>query len=508
MFYLARQEFPGTGDTIIFFAYEDIFKKSTYFAQLDKLTEGALSFKVVSHDFTAKAGESLVWESARGEWKRIIIFGVGKENDLKLPDFRERLADAVKLASSLKSESVSFYYPHAIGTDYFEAGKHIALGFSLAQYRFDKYKGDNGKKKHEVKDLHVLFEKEPHKAINEGLAYGETIAQSVVLARNLVNEPASHLHPETLVEQAFVVEKESKGTVKVQVLDRDECGRLGMGSFLGVAQGSDREPKFIVLEYIPYIKKPTSAKATLEKTKKICLIGKSITFDSGGISIKPSGGMEEMKSDMAGGASVLGVFRVLARVGGVNHRVWGILPACENMPSGKAMRPGDVVTALNGKTAEVINTDAEGRLALADAVAYAEKYLQPDEIIDLATLTGACKVALGDDIAGLFGNNEQFNKRFLDAAKEEGEQVWELPLYKPYLSSLKSSVADIKNISGKGYGGAITGALFIGEFIKNTKWIHVDIAGPSYMNGNPGGTLTVGGTGWGILSIINLLRRA
>ena len=323
-------------------------------------------------------------------------------------------------------------------------------------------------KRHLVKDLYFYSVLELPKEFGEGVEWGQVLSEGISLTRNMVNEPASHMHPETMVAQAFAIEKASKGSVSVQVLDRDECQRLGMGSFLGVAQGSEREPKFIVLKYEGRKSKVEDGTLKVEnrKSKKICLVGKSITFDSGGLSLKPAKSMETMKIDMAGGAAVLGIIDILARTGQVIHEVWGVLPACENMVSGKSLRPGDIVTALNGKTIEVLNTDAEGRLALADAVAYAEKYIKPDYIIDLATLTGACMVALGEDITGIFGNDEDSVKKFIEKAKKEGEEICELPLYKPYLTFLKSDIADLKNIGGTGYGGAISGALFIGEFVK------------------------------------------
>jgi leucyl aminopeptidase len=316
------------------------------------------------------------------------------------------------------------------------------------------------------------------------------------LTRDLVNEPASHMHPETMVEVAFRIEKESKGKIKVDVLDRQECQRLGMGAFLGVAQGSVREPKFIVLKYQGSKSSPS-----------VCLVGKSITFDSGGLSLKPAKAMEDMKIDMAGGATVLGIFSILSKLD-IKRNVYGVLPACENMPSGTAIRPGDIVKSLNGKTTEVVNTDAEGRLALSDALAYAEKYLKPDIIIDLATLTGACMVALGADIAGLFGNDRKIIEEFKEIAKREGDPLWTLPLYKPYLKKMKSDIADFKNVTGTGYGGAITAALYLNEFVDRAKWLHIDIAGPAHRADAPFGIWPKGATGWGVTSLVEFLRSA
>lgn len=498
MIYLEESAFPGTGDTFVYFASRDDIDKDSFIKKLDKITAGTLKAQMARHEFAGKENTSMLLHTVK-PYHQILLWGIGKRKDLTPARLRDFQANAVRQAAAAKAESVSFFLPAGLKDGPYDLGKELALGFCLGQYRFDKYKHEENRKNKRVADLHILSEKTPEIRMKEGVSFGETLARSVVLARDLVNEPASHMYPEKLAETATAIQDISGGKVKVQVLDRDESEKIGMGAYLGVAQGSDRPPKFIVLEYIPPEKKG--------KAKTICLVGKSITFDSGGISIKPSSGMEEMKSDMAGGAAVLGVFDVLARTGFSTDHVWGILPACENMPSGKAIKPGDIVKALNGKTAEVVNTDAEGRLTLADAVSYAEKYLKPDEMIDLATLTGACKVALGDDISGLFGNDSGFNRRFLDAAKQAGEDVWELPLYQDYNPLIKSQVADIRNVATSRWGGAITAALFIAYFIKDTKWIHIDIAGPSYITHESRGIVTPGGTGWGVLSITNLLSR-
>ena len=279
-----------------------------------------------------------------------------------------------------------------------------------------------------------------------------------------------------------------------------------MGSYLSVARGSVVPPKFIVLHYKPTVS-VKSPKGGSPFGRKIALVGKSIMFDSGGLSLKPSGSMEDMKIDMSGGATVLGVFSVLAKTP-VSYEVFGILPACENMPSGHATRPGDIVTAMNGKTIEVLNTDAEGRLTLADAMVYAEKHCKADVIIDLATLTGACVVALGGDLAGLFSNDDKLSDSFEESAKQVGDEVWKLPLHMPYLKKMKSDIADLKNIGGGRDGGAITAAVFLSEFVDKAKWIHIDIAGPAYRTDEPKGALGKGGTGWGVLSLFEFLRKA
>lgn len=494
MIQIEKRAFPGGGETLLFFTCEGNLKKNEYFNKLDATVDGKLTKKAQLHDFTGKKDEYLMVEGSL--YGHIICYGIGAEKELTPAALREYLASAMQLCNNLKTSSVHVFYPPAL-SDFNEAGKQIALGFYLSQYRFDKYKGKEMREKaHGIKDLYIFFDKEAPE-LTEGIEAGAIIARGIKLTRDLVNEPASHVHPATLAEEAARIAGESGGRISVSVLDENECRKLGMGAFLGVAAGSDLPPKFIILTY-----KPREAKG-----KKICFVGKSITFDSGGLSLKPAKAMEDMKIDMAGGASVLGVFQALADGIEVNREVIGILPACENMPSGRAMRPGDVVTAVNGKTVEVVNTDAEGRLALADAVSYAEKTFKPDLIIDFATLTGACMVALGEDIAGIFGNNEEAVRKFFAITRKEQEPAWELPFYKPYLDLIKSDIAQLKNVSGKGYGGAITAALFIGEFVKNTKWIHVDIAGPAHNSGASHGTVGRGGTGWGVLSIISLLQQ-
>lgn len=372
----------------------------------------------------------------------------------------------------------------------------VAEGIILGTYEFIEFKSKEAASKislvKEVTFVSTKNKSQIEKDIMKGIVAGE----GVCLTRDLVNTPASHMHPETLVNAAYAISNKSEGRVTVEVLDEKECAKLGMGSFLGVAQGSVRKPAFIILKYKG------------AGTKTFTFVGKSITFDSGGLSLKPADAMMDMKMDMSGGASVLGVFEYLARVKpkvGFSH-VYGILPACENMPSGNAIKPGDVVTAMNGKTIEVLNTDAEGRLTLADALVYAEQKLRSDYIVDMATLTGACMVALGTDLAGLFSNDTEFTSHIKKAAFDAGDELWELPLYAGYVKQMKSSIADLKNIGGGRYGGAITAAIFLQEFVNTAKWIHIDIAGPAHKDGAPNGVSPKGGTGWGVLSIIRFLE--
>jgi leucyl aminopeptidase len=360
----------------------------------------------------------------------------------------------------------------------------------LGDYSFDQFRSkEHIKKNPHLAEVYIITS--PSADDKVAVFKGEAAAEATILARDLVNIPGSHVYPETLAQQARAIEKKSQGKVKVQVLSEEECKKLGMGSFLSVGQGSDKKSAFIILHY----------KGTGEK--KFTFIGKSITFDSGGLSLKPSEHMMDMKIDMAGGAAVLGVFDYLATAQPAITSfsdVYGILPAAENMISGSATRPGDVITAMNGKTIEVLNTDAEGRLVLADALVYAETVLKSDYIIDMATLTGACAVALGNDLAGVFTNEDALEKQFGSAAAKAGDDYWRMPLHEAYSSLIKSTIADIKNIGGGRYGGAITAALFLKEFVKKAKWMHIDIAGPAHSDKK-------GASGWGVLSVIYFLEQ-
>ena len=330
--------------------------------------------------------------------------------------------------------------------------------------------------------------------LERAVELGEMYVQGAMQASDLVNEPSSHITPEVLVSHAQEISLRHK-QISCSVLDEKELKKKGFGCILGVARGSDEPPYLIHLSYTP--KMPSK--------KKVFLVGKGITFDSGGISIKPADSMENMKMDMAGGAAVLGVFSQIATLS-PKIEVHGIIAACENMPSGTAIKPGDVLTAYNKKTVEVLNTDAEGRLVLADACAYAVDH-KADMIIDLATLTGACIVALGPDIAGLFGTDQSLLGKIKTAADDAGEKMWQLPLEQSYEKLMKSDIADFRNISAIRAvgGGAITGALFIKNFIGETPWAHIDIAGPAWAIEQREYT-EKGATGFGVRTLLRFLK--
>lgn len=527
------------GKTLLIPVYEEELVKNELYNRVDQFTHKRLSQKLKQVGFIGKENQLYSFSLFVQEndpssdndffYEEIIIFGLGKKDVFHLSVFQGSLATALRYCRDKALFSVALFVDCSmIKSDlkkeemYETVGKFLAEALYLSQYAFTLYKSVEERKKiHEVNKIYFYLhchlrhdtKKQAELEFKKGLLSGIAVSKGVYLTRDLVNEPASHVTPHTLADVARSIASESEGMITCQVLGQEQCRRLGMGAFLGVAKGSDHEPQFIILKSLKsnIQDQKTKIKNQKEKTKKICLIGKSITFDSGGLSLKPADSMETMKIDMAGGATVLGFFYTLsllekARLFFSSYEMYGILPACENMPSGKALRPGDILTALNGKTIEVANTDAEGRLILADALSYAEKYIQPEYIIDLATLTGAIMVALGDEITGLFGNDRDFTKDVLRSAQYEGEEIWEMPLHGKYLSKMKSISADIKNVSNSRYGGAITAALFLQEFVSpKTKWVHLDIAGASYNEGEVVGMKEKGATGWGVKTLIQFI---
>lgn len=493
-----------TAQVLLLFTFIDDSNKNSLFNKVDQNVNKKLSKRAKQFSYKSEKGERFVVHDVDEKlgYDAIVVIGLGKKKDCTLASYRHELANAFRYVAGLKFDSVALYVDHLFQTDVANCGKALAEALHLSQYRFDKYKLNEEKKKqttvstmHVYVDTHVVNKSEIE-AMKKGIDLGSVISRGVCLARDMVNEPGLHMTPIVLARAAQKIAKQSKGAISCKVFGKKECERLGMGAYLSIDMGSDLEPQFIILHH-----KPKQAK------KSICLIGKSITFDSGGMSLKPSKSMETMKLDMAGGAAVLGVFDILSTHPELtNYEVYGILPACENMLSGKAIRPGDVVRALNGKHIEILNTDGEGRMTLADALSYAEKYLKPDYIIDIATLTGAIMVALGPDITGLYGRDAKFNSAVEKAANEEGEELWTMPLTMRYLKKMKSDIADLKNVSGMGYGGATTAALFLSEFVKNEKWVHLDIAGASFNEHASDGIIPKGGTGWGVMTFMRLLQ--
>ncbi|MDP3985278.1 MAG: leucyl aminopeptidase, partial [bacterium] len=400
--------------------------------------------------------------------RHIIVVGLGSQKAIHTETIRRASARAIRKAKELGAEQVvAPLFTAGPQVQAREAARAMVEGVVLGQYHFKKFKKEtpDSKRRKELQTFTVIVSDTRRiRQIEQGIADGLIAAEGTVLARDLVNEPALHLTPAALADKAEEIAAASGGKITVKRFGKAELQRMGAGGVLSVAMGSDHPPVLVHL-----IWKPRGAR------KRIALVGKAITFDSGGLSLKPADGMMTMKCDMGGAASVLGLFSVIAKWN-PKVEVHGIFAACENMPSGTAVRPGDVVKTMSGKTIEILNTDAEGRVTLADSLFYATEQ-KPDHVIDIATLTGACVVALGEEIAGLMTTDARLGDRLKQAAQGAGEQIWELPLPNEYAELVASKIADVKNIGGR-WGGALTAGLFLKEFVGDSSWAHLDIAGP------------------------------
>jgi len=422
----------------------------------------------------------------------ILVIGLGEKGRDTAGVVREITGTACSFARRGGMKSVALVLPKELAkTNVIEA---IATAVHLGEYSFDLYKKEPSKKHLDSFSI-VVEDRKQLLAFRKVVEQAETVCDGVTVARDLVNTPAQEMTPTHLAEAALEIAKVSGELITVKILNEKECKALGMGAYLAVAQGSDEAPKFIHLIYTS----PRPSKKT------IAVVGKGITFDSGGLSLKPADGMMTMKCDMAGAAAVLGFFATLARIK-PRVNIHGVIAATENMPSGKAIRPGDIVKSMNGKTVEILNTDAEGRLVLADSMTYIQREAKLDAMVDLATLTGACVVALGEEVAGAMGNDKKLMKEILQSADTTGERTWELPLIERYSSLMKSDLADLKNISSTRYGGCLTAGSFLAEFVENTPWVHWDIAGPAFAEKPLSSYLGKGGTGFGVRTLVEWVR--
>ncbi|MDP6613163.1 MAG: leucyl aminopeptidase [Candidatus Hydrothermarchaeota archaeon] len=422
--------------------------------------------------------------------KKLIIVGLGERREFALEGMRQAAGKACVhgIDAGAKGAAILMDSFPLAGVPFEDVAQATVEGAILGTYRFRKYKSGE-----EVKELDRLVlspgSREPFSEGEEGARRGKIIAEAVNYVRDIVNSPGNEATPRMLAEEA---QKLTGKRISCKIMEKAEIKKLGMGAFLGVAQGSAQPPKFIILDYNPRNNGGT-----------IILVGKAITFDSGGISIKHSTKMDKMKYDKAGGAAILGVIHAASKLH-LHQRVVGLIPATENLLSGSALKPGDILTSADGKTIEIINTDAEGRLILADALNYALGY-KPKVIVDIATLTGACVIALGNVASGLLGNDEGLKRGLKKAGEATGERVWELPLWKEYEEQIESDVADIKNVGGKD-GGAITAASFLNKFVEGSAWAHIDIAGTAW-NEKDKPYAPKGATGIGVRLLIEFLRR-
>jgi leucyl aminopeptidase len=454
---------------------------------VDDALDGTLTDFMEEADFDGKRGEVLaVPTRAQLSARAALLLGVGDQGSFDLAALRRAAAVLARRASKVTSVATTLLDAVAADVDRGAAAQALAEGVGLGAYQFLRYKSDA--KPSRLARV-VVVGRGGAKA-RAGLERGARIAEAVAWARDLINEPAAAKSPEDVAELARKIGRASG--LKVKVLAGEQLERERMGGVLGVGNGSHRPPRFVRLEYAP-----AGARATLG------LVGKGVVFDSGGLSLKTAGGMETMKTDMSGAAAVIAAMSALRDLG-VKTRVVGYVPLVENMPSGHAMRPGDVLTMRNGKTVEVLNTDAEGRLILADALAFADDE-SADAVIDLATLTGAVVTALGEKVAGLMGSDDAWISQVRDAADRAGERVWHLPLPEEYRRNLDSEVADLRNISSGGGAGTLTAGLFLKEFVGSRPWAHLDIAGTARSSAEDG-EVAKGGTGFGVRTLLELAR--
>ncbi|MGA2967731.1 MAG: leucyl aminopeptidase [Candidatus Levyibacteriota bacterium] len=481
-------------DAVLVFAFQTGKqpKLLSSFKRLNAKLQADITKAIETAKFTAKRGETLDFY-LQGDFlaKLVIVLGLGKKEEFIADDLRRATGSlAGKIKNKVSSTALQIPSEDEITLSQKESTQLIAEGLILGSYSFSKYKT----KEKDEKDLAtVIISGSNSRSAKEGIEKAEVYAEATILARDLVNEQAAIATPTYLANVAQDIAKKDAKHIACKVFDKKEAEKLGMNAFLGIARAADTAPKFIVLEYVP---------DKVSSKEKLALVGKGITFDSGGINVKTGDGMQDMKCDMSGAAIVLSVFSVISKIK-PNFSVLGIVAATPNLISGKSLVPGDVVKAMNGKTIEILDTDAEGRVTMADSLSYAVKE-KATKILDFATLTGACLVALGTDVTGLFSNNHDLAQDIKKAASAAGEKMWELPLEKDYKELNKSEVADIANIPNTRYGGAITAALFLEEFVDNIPWAHMDIAGPAFIaKSNDLGPK--GGTGHGVRTVLNLL---
>ncbi|MBE9214046.1 leucyl aminopeptidase [Plectonema cf. radiosum LEGE 06105] len=473
-----------SGDGLAVGLFEDRLELTGDFAALDQKLAGALKELIDDEEFKAKPNSTAFTRISGGSIRKVILVGLGKVETFNAESLRCAAAAAAKLAKKQKCKSLAVSLP-VCNDDAAKTAQAIAEGIQLALYQDNRFKSEPEEKETQVETVDLLGLGGQEAAIT----CADQIASGVMLARQLVAAPANEVTPETMAEIAQVIASEHG--LEIEILEKEDCEKLGMGAFLGVAQASDLPPKFIHLTY-----KPQGT-----PRRKLAIVGKGVTFDSGGLNIKGAGsGIETMKMDMGGAAATLGAAKAIGQLK-PDVEVHFISAAAENMISGHAMHPGDVLKASNGKTIEVNNTDAEGRLTLADALVFADK-LGVEAIVDLATLTGACIVALGNDIAGLFTPSDELASELQKASESAGEKLWRMPMEEKYFEGLKSGIADMKN-TGPRAGGSITASLFLKQFVKHTPaWAHLDVAGPVWTD-KENGYNPSGATGFGVRTLVN-----
>ena len=481
-------------DLIIVNLFEGIKEPVGATKAIDKALDNSISNIITLGDMKGKKGEiTRLHTFEKIPSPRVIIAGLGEQENFNTREIRNLGANLIRACQGAEIRHIATI-AHGIGTaglSLQDSVQAFVEGVVLGNYRFDRHKTPKEDPDNLIERLTIIEnDSEKIEEIQKAATKGCVLAQATNLARDLANEPANHLTPSDLVERAKKI-AESKN-IELEVLDRETMEAKGMGSLLSVAAGSVQPPKLIRLTY---------RGKDAEPGFDLALVGKGITFDTGGISIKPAPGMEAMKADMTGAASVIAAMEAISAIK-PEINVTAIAPCTENMPGGNATKPGDVVTAMDGTTIEILNTDAEGRLVLADGICYA-KELGARNIVDIATLTGAISIALGDQCYGMMGNNTDLIAKISDAASESGERVWELPMFEEYGEQIKSDVSDVKNVGGRP-AGSITAAKFLEKFVGETPWVHLDIAGVDMATKN-NGWVTKGASGQAVRTLINLV---
>lgn len=473
-----------SGDCLAIGFFEDQVELTGDLAELDEKLSGSVKELIAEAEFKGKAESSAVIRvGANSPIRKVALIGLGKPETLKLDGLRRAAGASAKLAKKERCKSLGVSFPIWRDQPTLTA-QALVEGVELALHQDRRFKSESEDKAFQVEQVELLGLSGQEQAIERA----QQVSTGVILARELVAAPPNIVTPVTLAETAEAI-AQAYG-LQLEILEKEDCEKLGMGAFLGVAQASDLPPKFIHLTYKP--------EAT--PRRKLAIVGKGLTFDSGGLNIKGAGsGIEMMKTDMGGAAATLGAAKAIAQIK-PDVEVHFISAATENMISGRAVHPGDILTASNGKTIEVNNTDAEGRLTLADALVFTSK-LGVDAVVDLATLTGACVVALGDTMAGLWSPDDAIATQLTEAAELAGEKLWRMPLEEKYFEGLKSHVADMKN-TGPRAGGAITAALFLKQFIQDIPWAHLDVAGPVWSD-KDNGYNSSGATGYGVRTLVN-----
>jgi leucyl aminopeptidase len=482
--------------------------KDSLFQEVDRKLGGYLSERARAEEFAGRPGQVLFSDrQGAGGAAALCVVGAGELTGFDPTRIRDLTATAIRVARRIAAKRVLMALPPVADGQGERALQLAVEGALLGSYRFSKYRADESKRPDPIETVLLTFEREPAKGsgkrgkknargvpreLRAAVDRAVVVSDAICLARDLINEPAAFMTPSRMAEEARQVARKHGLTAKI--LGPKECEKLGMGMFLAVGQGSDQEPRFIHLTYTPKKK----------AKRRLALIGKGITFDSGGYSLKPSQAMEDMKVDMSGAAAVIAAIAAIAQIGS-SFEVHAVAACCENLVSGRAYKLGDVLRSMDGTTVEINNTDAEGRLTLGDAITYVRQKVQPDQIIDLATLTGACQIALGPHVAGVMSDDEDLTESWLRAARSAGEEMWRLPLHWRLREQLKSAVADLRN-TGERYGGALTAGLFLKHFARDTPWLHVDIAGPA-SNAREFGAVPRGGTGFAVATLVEFATR-